>query len=496
MTIFFKISSLKANHHIRLFLFASILIISHPTLSQPEVDCNLQIAYSQFLNLQLDSCSKSLKQIPPSPLTFYLEILLASTNIFIEDDYNFYKAKKSLEPELLKKLDKLNFSEAYNNFLTSEIKLQWAILKLKNGDEFAAFWSLKQAYNIARENVNQNPEFLPSYKTLGLLHVLYGVFPDKYNWILSILGIEGNVIVGLSELEQVYKSEHLLSLESGMTIGLLQTYLLNASDKGANLLKIIHEKSSQLLIEYAYALILMKNSQSEKALSIIDSAIYIYPQPFILPQLYYLKGEGMLQKGLLDEAISNYQLFLSKHKGKNLVKDTYYKIGICYLINDKANRAEKYFEESLQKGWAKNEADKNAKDALESEYISTKELYQLRYASDGGFYKKALKIQNQIDTLKLNDHDKCEFFYRSARLFHKTGNIENAVSNYQKTLKIQKIKNWYFAPNSALQLGLIYISKNDNKAAIMYLNMIKEYNGYPYQNSIRQNAKIAYKELI
>lgn len=495
MTIFFKISGLKANHRIRLFLFASILILSYPTFSQSEVDYNLQAAYSQFLNLQLDSCSNSLRHVPPSPLTFYLEILLASTKIFIEDDYNFYKAKKKLESELLDKLDKLNFSASYHNFLRSEIKLQWAILKLKNGDEFAAFWNLKQAYNLTKENVNQNPEFLPSYKTLGLLHVLYGVFPDKYNWILSILGIEGNVNDGLSELEKVYKSEHLLSLECGMTIGLLQAYLLNASDKGADLMKTIHEKRNQLLIGYAYALILMKNSQSEKALSIIDDAEYMYPQPFVLSQMYYLKGEGLLQKGLFDEAIGNYQKFLSKHNGKNLVKDTYYKIGICHLINDQPNRAEKYFDESIQKGWAKNEADKNAKSTLESGYISTKELYQLRYATDGGFYEKALKIHEHINILKLNDHDKCEFYYRSARLFHKTGKIENAISNYQKTIKFQKMKNWYFAPNSALQLGLIFLTENNDEAATKYLHLVNNYSGYPYQSSIRQKAKTAYKQL-
>ena len=495
MVIFFKISISKANHRIRLFLLAPILFFFHLTNAQSDSNINLQTAFSQFLNFQLDSCSESLTVIPPSPLTFYLEILVTSANIFIKDDFDQYKANKSLESELLEKLNELNFSDSYTNFLKSEIKLQWAILKLKNGEEFSSFWSLRHAYNIAKENVIKNPEFLPSYKTLGLLHVLYGVFPDKYNWILSILGIEGNVHAGLSELDKVYKSDQLLSLECGITVALLQAYLLNDPVEGADQMRIIHAKKKQLLIDYAFALILMKNAQSERALNIIDDSEYIYTQPFILPQLYYLKGEVLLQKGHLDEAIKNYQIFISRHEGQNLVKDTYYKIGVCYLIKDMPDSTKKYFERSWQKGWAKNEADKNAKNALESDHNSTKELYQLRYASDGGFYEKALKIHEQIDTINLNEHDKCEYYYRTARLYHKTGNIENAVSNYHKTIKFQKNTNWYYAPNSALQLGLICLSENNNETAIEYLQLVNNYSGYPYQNSIRQKVKTTLKEL-
>ena len=509
MAIFFKIFNPKANHSIRLFLFATILSFTLPAFSQHEVDNNLQIAYDQFLNLRLDSSKKSLLTLPrrqaggqagiklisPDPLAFYLEILLATTTIFVEDDYTLYKAHKFHENELLEKLDELNFPETYTNFLRSEIKLQWAILKLKNGEEFAAFWNLKQAYNIAVENVKKNHEFLPSYKTLGLLHVLYGIFPEKYNWILSIFGIEGNVHTGLSELDKVYESAHFLSLECGMTMALLQAYLLNAPEKGADLMGIIHEKKKLLLTDYAYALILMKNAQSEGALKIIADTELRYPQPTMLPHLYYLKGEVLLQKGLLDEAIQSYQIFLSRHKGQALIKDTYYKIGVCYLIKDQREQADIFFTKSKQNGWAKNEADKNAESALKSTHLSTKELYQLRYATDGGFYETAFYIHEKIDTVKLNEHDKCEFYYRSARLFHNTGKTEMAVSNYQKTIKYQHNENWYYAPNSALQLGLIYISENNMEAAYKYLNLIYAYSGYPYQNSIRQKTKTALKKI-
>lgn len=495
MAMLSNILTQKANHCIRLFLFASILFFVQSANAQSEADIKNKIAYSHFLNFQLDSCQRSIAEVSTNPWSFYLELLIISTRLFIEDDTDQYKAKKHIESELLEKLNMLNFSEDYTNFLHSEIKLQWALIKLKYGDEFSSFWSLKQAYYIAKENIEKNPEFLPSYKTLGLLHVLYSATPDKYDWILSLFGIDGNTNLGLAELLKVKNSQSPFAIESGMILALLNTYILNSPQEGVEMMAGIHLENEYLLIDYAYALILMKNGQSEQALTVIEAAEGYYPQPLVLPQLYYLKGEVLLQKNLLIGAIENYNLFLSHQKGKNLIKDTYYKIGICNLMQEQPDYANKYFNASKKNGWAKNEADKNAQKMLETSNFSPKELYQLRYAIDGGYYDNAKSIINGIDTLMLNDHNKCEYYYRSARLYHKTKDISVAINYYIETIKMQKHNNWYFAPNSALQLGLIYISENKNGLAQKYLKLAKEFSDYPYQNSIRQKVKVALKEL-
>lgn len=495
MAMLSNILTQKANRCIRLFLLAAIIFSVQSANAQSGADKKNKIAYSHFLNFQLDSCRRSIAEVSPSPWSFYQELLVISTRLFIADDSDYYKSSKHIESDLLDKLKGLNFADDYKNFLRSEIKLHWAILKLKNDEEFASFWSLKQAYNIAKENVELYPNFLPSYKTLGLLHVLYSASPDKYDWILALFGIEGNTSAGLAELDKVYISHSPYALESGLMLALLNTYILNSPKLGTEIMANVYGENRYLLVEYAYALILMKNAQSEKALNIILEAEHSHPQPFVLPQMYYLKGEILLQKNLLEESIENYKLFLSHQKGKNLVKDANYKIGICKLMQGYPDKANNYFDASQKNGWAKNEADKNALKMLEASSFSPNELYQLRYAIDGGFYNKAKIIIENIDASKLDDHDKCEFYYRSARYYHKTNNNTAAIKRYEKTIKLQKQNNWYFAPNSALQLGLIYLSENKKELAKKYLKLANEYSDYPYQNSIRQKVKVALKEL-
>ena len=495
MTNSSKISISKANLCIRLFLCLLVFINHGYAQEKNKPKKEIEKAYRHYLNMELDSCEMMIKKINPNPWTLYIQSLLTSSRVFISDDPTYYKAQKFHESDLLNTVGQLLLTEEYANFLRSEIKLQWAILKLKNGDEFSAFWGLKQAYAIAKNNTEKHPNFMPSYKTLGLLHVLYGMFPDKYNWILSIFRIEGNVELGLKELEKIQDSNSFFSLEANLYSALLRTYLLNQAEDAVSIMESVYENNKFLLVSYAYGLILLKAAQSEAAAHVMYDVASNFTEPYKISQFYYLKGEIFLQKDIPDSAIYNYQKFLHIHVGKDLVKDANFKIGICYLLKNQADKANNYFYKAEVGGQSKNEADKYAAMVLDRKLKFDNALLRLRYASDGGYYEKALKIHDEIDTTMFKNHDLSEYFYRSARLFHKMNNLKNAEDYYLYTIDNQEEKDWYFAPNAALQLALIYKSQNRPDEAFKALNVIANYDGYPYQNSIRQKAKTLKKSL-
>lgn len=491
----YKISSTKANQMIRLFLFVTILLLHNQIHARYQINPDLLKAYDQFLDFELDSCAYSLQAMNRTPMSFYLGSLLSSARIFINDDPLEYKMKKKVEDDWLKSSRESNFDRQAYNFLRSEIKLQWAIIKLKNREEFSAFWNLKQAYNIASENIERFPDFLPSYKTIGLLHIIFGILPDKYDWLLYLFGVEGNVDLGLSELNRVSSSNHFLRLEATISISLLQTYLLNNPAISIKTLDKIYSKNKHLLVDYAYSLVLMKNSQSERAFHIMKGTLETFNKPLRIAECYYLLGEINLQKDEPKLALEFYSQFLDLHQGQNLVKDAYYKIGICHWVRGSTAEAKKYFEKSRNIEWAMNEADKNAQKSLESEPSKIIELIKARYAIDGGFYNNATALLESIDESSLTQMERCEYYYRTARLHHKQDLTHKAIAWYLETIEEQGDNNWYFAPNSALQLGLLFISGSKNEKAKKYLKSINSYHNYPYQNSIRRKAKIELKKL-
>ena len=90
--------------------------------------------------------------------------------------------------------------------------MQWTFVYLKFGHEFDAALNLRQAYLTIEEIRNKFPKFQAINKTSGLLEVIIGSVPQKYNWVLSLLNMEGSTKTGLDELEAVRLSEQPASI--------------------------------------------------------------------------------------------------------------------------------------------------------------------------------------------------------------------------------------------------------------------------------------------
>ncbi len=82
-----------------------------------------------------------------------------------------------------------------------------------------------------------------------------------------------------------------------------------------------------------------------------------------------------------------------------------------------------------------------------------------------------------------------------ARLAHKMGDLEQARLLYIKTIEKAESNHWYFAPNSCLQLGYIYLKLNETEKAKFFFKKTTEYKRHEYKNSIDNKAKIALKSL-
>ncbi len=494
MAIDTEIFQSKAKCVFRLFLL--LAFFNSAALAGSFSPDNVSTAFRQYLNFEFDSCRTTLHYSEKSPETLYLSHLLTATEIFITDDRAYFKNQKHLESEYLAEIDNSPFNTASRMFLKTEVKIQWSMLKMKYGEEFSAFWNMRQAYHMAKETSEKYPDFIPAYKSVGFLYILLGMVPEKYNWLLSFFGLSGDVDTGREYLIKVWSNAGFYALESGVIMALADAYLLNQPSEGMRRIGLICENTPALLTDYVHCLILMKNASSARAENIISKAEKNYPQPFRLPQMYHIAGEINLQKGEINKAIDSYGKFILHQKGKGLIKDAYFKTGICYLIQGEEELSANYLESARISGWSENEADQYAESQLRSGHISDKDLYRLRYATDGGYYDLARDIQSTINWRELQGQDLCEYYYRTARLMQNSGVIDGAILFYKKTIESQGEMNWYYAPNSALLLGLIYISEIRPANAKASLELVFTYKkNYPYQKSIRQKAKTALKNL-
>ena len=210
----------------------------------------------------------------------------------------------------------------------------------------------------------------------------------------------------------------------------------------------------------------------------------------------YLRGEALLQRGDYMPAIQGYQKFLKGYKSQSYKKDSYYKISLCYYLMGNMENAKKNFEIAKRTGKTTADPDKYAAAMLEDNSFPNAKILKLRFYTDGGYYKEAKEVLNNITSADLTTpKDKTEFLYRKGRLAHKTEDINAAKVFYKQTIDMAAQEPWYFAPNASLQLGYIYQAQGDYASARKYFELALSYKRYEYKNGIDSRAKSALEQL-
>lgn len=485
--------------------FVSNFVQANELKTAARFNSRLQEAYFDIQKLKIQHAREVIDaertNDPRNPFIAYLDnyadlhVILISEN---KAEFNIFNEKVE---KRLQVIEEIADTTPYKKFLQAEMRMHWAFAKLKFGNEISGARDIIRAYKLLEENKKRFPNFLPNLKSLGLLHVMIGSVPENYNWVLNFLGLNGNIKLGLQELQTVIQRDPLFKQESELIYLLIHAYILQFSDAHHQMLiELIKRQPDNLLLHFFGATVLMKDGKSQDASQYLNNAptgkAYI-PFPF----LQYLRAEILLQKGQYNQAELFYQSFLSKYKGFNYLKDAHLKLFMCNWLQGKNKEAEGYIRKIPLTGSEIIDADKLAK-KFANEYTTNpsiqerKPLYKARYATDGGYLDQALLYINTThEGLLKNIDSKSEFNYRKGRILQKQENLEQAIPYYLRAITISSKLTPGFAASSSLQLGYIYRQQNQREKAVRYFKKAMSFKKYEYKNSIDNKAKAALTEL-
>jgi len=459
---------------------------------------DIQRAYNLVLALQTDQAAELLARTRDKSNDLhklYVQSFCETIDILITEDEKKFETVERNFKSRLRQLDDMPESPDVL-FLRADLNLQRGFNYLNLGQEVNAVLSIRQAYNLAGECLKKYPHFLPIKKTYGVLQVMVGSVPDKYHWFMSLLGMKGSVRIGQKQLEELKNSESSLSYEGGLLYYTIKGFINQQFDEASRgLIDILKKEPENRLLNFMAINMLMKNAQSEEASRLI---VNLDKNQVGLPVTYieYLRAEIQLQKGDYAGAIHSYQRFIASYKSLSFKKDATYKISLCYYLLGKQPLANEFFQKARETGRDVAEPDRHAAyQLLETQWPNPK-ILKIRFYTDGGYYKEAKALIQTVTPADLKlPRDKTEYFYRKARLAHRTGELSAAKIFYQQTIDMTGNNNWYFAPNSALQLGYIAQQQGDQVSARKYFEKVLSYRKHEYKGTVDGKAKSALESL-
>jgi tetratricopeptide (TPR) repeat protein len=460
----------------------------------------LEEAYKDIIALRIEEGRSSLIQVrqesPENPFRLLIENYADVLTLIISEDKKNYAEVKGNKDKRLKELSKLKAADSpWDNLLEAEIRFQWAVVKLKFNEEVSAAWELKKVYDLISINQKKYPDFIPNYKLLGLFEIFIGSVPENYQWLPKVFGYSGSVAAGMKNLRKVENSQSFFALEAAIYRLLAEKFVLNSDHcASCELKQLLKKNKPNLLLSFLTAQLLEKEGKGDEALSLLKESFPAgyYPlnlTDLLIGEVYLYKGEYQLSKEYLLK-------FLNSYKGQNHIKDAYYKLFLACWLNGENEKAKVYFEKVKSTGQAVYDADKYAQSFMMQEELPDPILMKARLSCDGGYYAEALKELSRYCQKKEPDHrDNIEFWYRKGRVLQFLGKLNEAGENFKKAISLSEGKTLYFAPNSCLQLGYIYIRDKNYQNAEYYFSKALEYQDYEYKNGIDNKAKAALQKL-
>lgn len=252
--------------------------------------------------------------------------------------------------------------------------------------------------------------------------------------------------------------------------------------------------SSSLMKTYICAVVAGRTGHNDEAIEILSNrphgAVYT---PFY--HLDYLLGLAKLSR-FDDDAVSYFESYLKNYTGNFNIKDAYLKIAWYHLLNGNIDKYKAYTSLSKVRGQAISEKDKEAMNQASETHAPEINLLKARLYYDGGYYTKALDAikEKKLENIPLTK-DKLEYLYRMGRIFQAMSKDDQAIVFFVAAMNKGEELTYYYAANSALQLGFIYEKKKQFDKAALYYSKATKMQNTEYKNSIESKAKAGQKRV-
>jgi len=479
-------------------LLISFLSFQNAFAERFEFTPKAKLAYEKAMTLEFQEARNLIYQVkrddPDNMIIYLVENYIDFFTVFINEDKNEFKQLERNKDFRLKMVKKGPKDSPYYNYTQAEIKLQWALARLKFEEFFTAFNEVSSSYKLLKRNQKKFPNFIANKKSLGILHAMIGTIPDNYQWGVKLLGgMKGDIEQGKNEIEEILKyaktNEFIFEEETLVMYAFLMLHLKNDTEEAWQSVQHLKARTKvNPLACFALGNIAMRTDRNDMAVEILENR----PKgnqyaPFHF--LDYMHGLAKLYR--LDKDANIYlEKYVQNFHGQNYVKEAYQKLAWHHLVHGDKEKYKLYINQCNTKGAAIIGGDKNALKEAKKKMIPNSFLLKARILYDGGYYQRAYNVLKEKSTDSFHSkYTQLEYTYRLGRITHHLGRTSEALMYYLHTIEKGEDESYYFACNSALQIGTIYEERNEISKAKEYFQFCLSLKPDQYRNGLHQKAK-------
>lgn len=462
---------------------------------------NCRIAYKHILSLNLDEARQILNSENHlnnnNLIPYYLYNYIDCVEILFNGLGNNLSAKIKTFEGRLAILEKGNTNNPWYRYCKASAFFHLSLINLKAEENIQAAIQFRKSFLLLKQNAILYPTFAENRVLLGLEKVIAGAIPNNYKLVASMLGINGDINAGSSQIAKYLNSENkgLLYDEAKLYYAYILFYLQGKQEMAWQFVSSSNFEEKENLLDAFVKVNIALNYRKAAHAEQIMKHVFKIENSKKYPIFLYEMAESLLPKKP-SESIQYYLNYVTRNPKGHFVKDAYMKIVWAYYLMNNKEAASKYVSMIPITGKTLTDADKQAQSFAKSPKWPMPELLQIRLLVDGGFYNETLKIIELIKKSNLKTVENIlDYNFRYGRILEELGHENNAIIFYDAVIKLGKLRTEHFAARAALQKAFIYERKGQYQDAIKCYKECLSMRSHDMQNSIDQLAKAGLNRL-
>jgi tetratricopeptide (TPR) repeat protein len=400
--------------------------------------------------------------------------------------------------ERLKLLQRGDEQSPWYLFCKAGVHMHWAMVYLRMGEYIPCAWHFRKSFLLLKENNERFPAFTYNNIFLGIEQAVVGAIPDEYKWLAAVLGMKGDIVNGMLPLEtfvQHKNSQTPFGNELEVYYCYFEFYLLHHQQEVWKYMcskqYVTEGNLLNMFVKINIGLNAHKAEEAKQMLQVAqrDGNYNKYP-------IFDYEAGNSLMFSTDKGAIAYYNKFLNRYKGRLFIKDVWQKMAYLYYMQGDMKTAAYCREQIKSNGNKQVDGDKQAQRFAYEHNWPHKTLLEVRWLTDGGYYKQALELIGSSKESDYKDNaEKSEYYFRLGRVYDELGMDEQALHMYEMSISKGRDKQEHFAARAALQRAFIYEEKGDIVNAKIEYNDCLHMKKHDFQSSIDQQAKAGMNRL-
>lgn len=448
--------------------------------------------YNRIMKVELDGAQSDLdqfrKRYPTNLAAEHMESYLDFFRLYLNGDEAI---DERLSARFDRRIDALEDGEEnspYYRYVLAEARLHRSLIHLRFERNLSAFRELNKAHKLLRDNAKMFPDFLPTYKDLGLLHAAVGSIPSQYKWGVELFSsLSGTIAEGREEIARALSDRNNpFLLETQVLSAFLELHLAGepeAAFKQINSLGLTPKTNA--LHCFVLANLAMRSGRNDLGLRTLENQ----PRGGAAEDFPYLDFMlGLAKLRTLDPSARLYfQSFNVRYAGRHFKEEARQKIAWAYLLD--GNEAGYHKAMSGIGGGSPAGGDQNAAIEAARQRAPQPDLVRARLLFDGDYCTRARARLEKIDVSILNENERLEYYYRTGRVLDGLEDYDGALSFYLQTVQTGRENPAFYACKSALQAGLIEEKRGNKALARKYFSDCLNISPAEYKTGLHILAK-------